>query len=136
MNLHTLSENISRHYFKLFFLESFFNKKGGPLNYIFLKNKKHGRSPQFKISFLISAKNSISHMSMIRDRADIGCSDFEAKYFSKCLSTNTHQIGFIVYPETSIQDTIIDRVEWTIPHHGRNNFSIIKKMKSMIIRRT
>ena len=71
---------------------------------------------------------------MICDTADIGRSDFEPEYITKMLGSESHTMRFIVYPETSIQDTLINRIEWTITIERRDHFTIIDEMKSVIIR--
>jgi hypothetical protein len=43
---------------------------------------------------------------------------------------------FVVYPESCIQDAVIDRIQWSISRSRGENLPIIQKMKSMIVRKT
>lgn len=97
-----LSKNLARHDFKFFSLKSFFDETRRPLNHIFLKHEKYSRTTKFKISFLFSSSKCLSYFFMIGDRTNISCTNFQKEYFTKILCTNSHQMRFVVYPESSI----------------------------------
>lgn len=43
---------------------------------------------------------------------------------------------FVVYPESSIQDTIINRIQWPLSRSRGENLSVVQEMKSMVIRKS
>ena len=131
-----VSKNSSCHHLTLFFLKSFFNESWRPLNHTFLKDEEDSRTAKLEISFLLSSRKCFSYCFMIGDRADIGRAHFEPEYVSEIRCTNSHQMRFVVYPESSIQDTIINRIQWPLSRSRGENLSVVQEMKSMVIRKS
>lgn len=73
---------------------------------------------------------------MICDTSDIGRTDFEDEDISEIFGRHTHAMGLILRPESRRENALVDRIEESFSRHAREYTTIIKKMKSMVIRKS
>ena len=73
---------------------------------------------------------------MIRDTSNIGRTDFEDEDISEIFGRHTHTMRLILRPESRRENTLVNRIEESFSRHAREHTTIIKKMKSVIIRKS
>lgn len=73
---------------------------------------------------------------MIGNRSDIGGTDLKPEDFSEIFCHDAHAVGLVIYPETGVEDAVIDGIKWPISRSRTEDLSIIEKMKSVIVRKT